>query len=209
VSIKDLSVLAYKKRQETKLARFKKLASKHEEQASILQGTDKGIEHGNKAAYFVARVTKMQSNDQIASDDPNAKEKLLEKIADLEKSSKVKKLLNAKLRKASKPAKFHPYEFTNIRNMVRFCKQRLKALSNMDTFHPFSVNGINVVIEAGQIQIDFGFKPNDETRMKLKLVSMKWSSYSKKWVRKYTGQNELFFEALKNIIKTAKADRLP
>jgi hypothetical protein len=82
-----------------------------------------------------------------------------------------------------------PYILTNLGAEIRRLKIRI---SNQDVivqgFESFTVNDCIVELFNGQLQVEFPYKPNSETRNLLKRspLALKWSSYSGRWVRKYT-----------------------
>lgn len=84
---------------------------------------------------------------------------------------------------------FASFSLTNLGAEIRRLKKRREGLVKVQNgFESFTVNGILVELVDGQVQVDFGFKPDDATRDKLKRspLALKWSSYSKRWVRKHT-----------------------
>lgn len=189
----------------------------------------KSVEHENAADYFERRVESIENNTSIASDDPDAKEKLESKIMALERHSDFMKAANQWFRKngtldsfpiteearsdieqtmirMNRNIPYESWEFTNLRGKIKAAKQRIAALSKANDFEAFEVNGIKVDIVGGQIQVDFGFKPDEETRAKLKTfpLALKWSSYSKRWVRKFTGQGPGYFNELRKLLEKAK-----
>lgn len=185
----------------------------------------KGIDHENKAAHFENRAAAIENNSSILSDDPEAKQKLQEKIEKIERTSAEMKRINAHYKahgtfpddgdpalvklgqeniavwRGGRP--FPQYSFTNLRGQVKNARQRLANLNRVNSFEPFEINGIKVDVVEAQIQVSFSYKPNEETRTKLKSLAMKWSSYSKKWVRKYTGQGSWFFDELKKVLENS------
>ena len=78
---------------------------------------------------------------------------------------------------------------------IKRLERRIKALETSKSFKDFEVNGIKVELVDGQIQVDFGFKPSENIRKKLKSypLSLKWSRYSERWVRKYTASTGQYF----------------
>jgi len=64
----------------------------------------KAKEHHDKAAYFRRRAAAAESNVIIFSDDPDATEKLIDKIERLKKRQGVMKRANQLIRKADREA---------------------------------------------------------------------------------------------------------
>lgn len=91
---------------------------------------------------------------------------------------------------------------------VRRLKSRLVELEKLNKgFESFEINDIKVELNDGQIQVDFPSKPNEEIRSKLKRspLALKWSSYSKKWVRKYTSSiDSRFISELKKVLDSCE-----
>lgn len=84
---------------------------------------------------------------------------------------------------------FTTYQLTNLGAEIRRQKERetevgkTQSIEINDKFD----NGIEVSIsDDGKIIIEFGFKPDDETRAKLKSRAFKWSRNRVAWVRKLT-----------------------
>jgi hypothetical protein len=100
------------------------------------------------------------------------------------------------------------FNTTNLGAEIRRLKKRLDALSVIQSeFTPFEINGIKIDLVDGQIQVEFPYKPNEATREKLKRspLALKWSSYSKKWVRKHTETTcgQYFQTELRKVLEVA------
>lgn len=63
---------------------------------------DKSIEHGRKADYYRGKLTSMDNNQAISSDDPDALEKLRDKLAQMEANQEYMKAANRLVRKVLK-----------------------------------------------------------------------------------------------------------
>lgn len=189
----------------------------------------KSVEYTKKADYYESKVEAIESNTAIQSDDPDAIDKLENKVENLEKIRDEMKRVNAAYKKAKgdlskvemsesikervlknlriwgKSQPFPAYELTNLGARIRTAKKRTEVIAKAGDFKGFEVGGITVELNDGQIQVAFPYKPNEETRTKLKTypISLKWSGYSKKWVRKYTGQGECYAEQLKKVLESA------
>ena len=97
---------------------------------------------------------------------------------------------------ASKSLRMHFLSTTNQGAEIRRLKKRLVELERVSKgFEPFEINGVKVQLVDGQVQVEFEGKPDQATRDKIKRhpISLKWSSYSKCWVRKYTGSVGNYF----------------
>lgn len=99
------------------------------------------------------------------------------------------------------------YVLQNNNANIRRIKKRIEELEahNSKEFEDFSVKNIDVVLRDNQIQVHFPFKPNEEIRNKLKRspLALKWSRFSKAWVRKYTPSiGEYFITELKKVLES-------
>jgi len=118
--------------------------------------------------------------------------------------------------------RLHYFSTTNNTAEIRRLQIRLKDQAKIDEgFAPFEIciptdgkitveqSLIGVCLEGGQIQVEFKFKPSEETRNILKRapIALKWSNYSKKWVRKHTATTatKRFRDELIIALKNAKA----
>lgn len=100
------------------------------------------------------------------------------------------------------------YRLTNLGAEIRRLEKRLKSVAVIQSgFEPFQVGEIKVELVDGQVQVEFPWKPNDATRDKLKRapLTLKWSSYSKRWVRKHTESTagQYFMQELKAALESA------
>ncbi len=101
------------------------------------------------------------------------------------------------------------FHFVNRGAEIRRLKKRLEVQKLIESpFEAFEINGVRVDLVEGQIQLDFPEKPKDETRNKLKRspLALKWSNYSKKWVRKHTATTcgRYFQQELRAVLETWK-----
>lgn len=100
------------------------------------------------------------------------------------------------------------YMLSNLGAEIRRLKARQGTVAIVQAgFEPLEINGIKVEFVDGQVQVDFGYKPCEETRTGLKRLAMKWSRYSQRWVRKHTAATagQYFRQQLVEILKEAKA----
>lgn len=98
------------------------------------------------------------------------------------------------------------FTLTNNTAEIRRLKGRLNELEQLaEGFAGFSVGDVLVELVEGQIQVEFPDKPSDECRDKLKRspLALKWSSYSKRWVRKHTSttQGRWFQTELRSVLE--------
>lgn len=198
--------------------------------ARIDDNVRKGFKEEGKAKHWERRVESIQSSRAIFSDDPDAMDKLGAKVERLEAWRDEIKRISAEYRKHGDLSQiemsdlvrqkclenmriwgggpFPAYVLSNLGAKIRTAKQRSEAISRAESFEPFEVNGVRVALNDGQIQVVFPYKPDEATRSKLKRspIALKWSGYSKAWVRKYTGQGLYFTQALKAALDESRAE---
>jgi hypothetical protein len=168
-------------------------------------------EHHDKAEYFRRRAAAAESNVVIFSDDPDATEKLVDKIERLKKRQGVMKRANQLIRKADREgladlgfseetiAKlftqdfagrvgFPNYALTNNSANIRRLEQRLAAIQNVqddETTEEQFASGVRLVddVEANRLQILFPEPPSEEIRRELKRNGFNWSPTAGAWQR--------------------------
>lgn len=173
---------------------------------------EKSFEMNQKADELERRASSSGKNG-IASDDPEALEKLKVKLEKLKTSQELMKLTNKQFRNGGWEAvncltdkhkeslkqlmenvgyitrPFESYSLSNNNAEINRVKKRIDELTSLYTMEPISFENddFSVFVEGGQIRIDFSSgKPNEETRSLVKSYSFKWSRYSSCWVRKAT-----------------------
>jgi hypothetical protein len=149
---------------------------------SIDKKLKKGFEAAKYARELEARAEAAESRKAIDSDNPEAMRLLTEKLQKYEGM----KGIDASAERAR-------------------LRKRIAAQKIIDQgFEPFEINGVKVALFEGQIQVDFPSKPSEEIRGMLKRspLALKWSSYSKKWVRKHTAStaSRYFQDELKRVL---------
>jgi hypothetical protein len=172
----------------------------------------KAIEAQEKAEYYRRRAEAAASNKAIFSDDPNAAEKLEDKIKRLEERQQMMKRANALVRKGDregllemgfseedadkliKPTEhwrdpgFASYQLSNNNANIRRLKERLKQVqkaANEATREWPIEGGIRIVddVEANRTRIYFPGKPAEEMRRELKSAGFRWSPTEGAWQR--------------------------
>ena len=159
-------------------------------------------EHHDKAEYFRRRAAAAESNVVIFSDDPDATEKLVDKIERLKKRQGVMKRANQLIRKADREGLadlgfseetitklfsqdyagrvgFPNYALTNNSANIRRLEKRLAAIQNTqndETTEERFTNGVCLVdnVEANRLQIFFPEIPSerDPPRTQAQRVSL-------------------------------------
>ena len=171
----------------------------------------KAKEHHDKAEYFRRRAAAAESNVIIFSDDPDATEKLVDKIERLKKRQGVMKRANHLLRKADREgladlgfseekiaklfaqdfagrAGFPNYALANNSANIRRLEKRLAAIQNVrhdETSEEQFPDGVRLVdnVEANRLQIFFPEIPPEEIRLTLKRNGFHWSPIAGAWQR--------------------------
>jgi Domain of unknown function (DUF3560) len=171
----------------------------------------KAKEHHDKAEYFRRRASAAESNVVIFSDDPDATEKLVDKIERLKKRQGVMKRANQLIRKADREGLadlgfseetitklfsqdyagrvgFPNYALTNNSANIRRLEKRLAAIQNTqndETTEERFTNGVCLVdnVEANRLQIFFPDIPSEEIRRELKRNGFHWSPTVGAWQR--------------------------
>ncbi len=151
----------------------------------------KAIEASDKAAYYADKASTIENNKAIFSDDPNAIEKLDEKIDELVKLQEFMKVANKLIRKQDKEGflklegtteqqwqilnqkdcfenlGYAPFELTNNNANIRRLKLRREELKSKESLVTVSetIKGVRLVqnAEANRVQLIFPEQPSKET----------------------------------------------
>ncbi len=171
----------------------------------------KGLDLADKAKHYAGRAQSAASNTAIFSDDPNATEKLAEKIERLEARQEMMKAANKLAQKGDaeglaalgySPASintmlnptysfekrgYQTWELSNNSANIRRLKDRLKqqtALESRETVET-ETNGVRIVdnVDENRTQMFFDGKPSDDIRHKLKRAGFRWSPSQGAWQR--------------------------
>jgi hypothetical protein len=177
----------------------------------IDQHFEKAQEHHDKAEHYRRRAAALESNRAIFSDDPDATEKLVDKIERLKKRQGVMKRANLLIRKANREGLadlgfsedaiskllsvdfagrvgFPNYALTNNSANIRRLEKRLavlkKAQSDETTEEEFP-GGIRLIdnVEDNRLQIFFPEIPSEAIRRELKSNGFRWSPTRGAWQR--------------------------
>lgn len=156
--------------------------------ARIDNNMRKGIEHSETAEYYENKVKNIENPRGISSDDPEAIQKLEQKILEQEK-------LHAEL-KATKPnpnahlldldsANMRSVYLTGYKTEIRRCKQRIDELKAKQSIPDFdeTIQGIHIYTDKieNRIRMEFPGKPSEEFRSKPKSQGFRWSPYNSAW----------------------------
>ena len=139
---------------------------------------EKSVQADKKAEYYESKIDAIESNKNISSDDPQAIEKLQDKLEKLEYERTTIK---------ARPHK--TWELQNIGAEIRRIKERIKQIHELEEldFKDIEFTGGKAIHnkEINRIQILFDDIPSEEVRNILKNYGFKWSRYEKAWQRLY------------------------
>jgi hypothetical protein len=181
--------------------------------ARIDNAMRRSVDSSDKAAYYADKAQTAESNPVISSDDPDAPDKLAEKVADLEAKQKLMKAVNAYYRKHKtcvgfegiseetaveldesmkkayswETAPFPSYELTSINGRIKAAKARIEKLAQIDEMPAEIIDFDGGEIESDPITnrviIRFDEWQNDEMTAQLKRNGFKWSPTAQGWQR--------------------------
>jgi len=175
----------------------------------------KSYESDEKSKYYEHKADVVMTNDAISSDDPNALEKLREKLNDMERlqgfmKAANKLIRNSKLSEEARIEMLKPFNVddqlieqvikgklgferfslsNNSQNMARVRKriEQLEKNAKIES-NEITVNGVRIFqnMEANRLQLFFQGKPNEEIRQQLKRNGFRWSPREGAWQRHVT-----------------------
>ncbi len=136
------------------------------------------IELSDKSDYYATRARRVENSNAIYNDDPNAIEKLKEKLERLENE------------RASIKARPHEtWELSNVGANIRETKLRIKRLEEQEqlVFPDTEFKGGKAIHnkEINRIQLLFDGKPEDNIRSQLKHNGFHWSRKEGAWQREF------------------------
>ena len=154
----------------------------------------KSIEEDKKSKFYSDRAESAENSKVIYGDDPQAIQKLEDKLTRLENE-----------RKSIKAREHYTWELTNIGAIIRETKkriERIKALENL-RFEEKSFNGGKIVHnkEINRIQFLFDNIPNEDIRKLLKSNGFHWARREQAWQREF---NQNCIRATERIEKKIK-----
>jgi hypothetical protein len=171
----------------------------------------KAKEHHDKAEYFRRRAQAIESNRAIFSDDPDAAEKLIDKIERLKKRQGLMKRANQLIRKDDREGLadlgfsgevidrlfvadfagrtgFPGYALTNNSANIRRLEKRLAQMQQAQSDQTAETQfpgGVRLVdnVETNRLQIFFPQIPAEALRRELKQHGFRWSPAAGAWQR--------------------------
>lgn len=151
----------------------------------------KSIEEDDKSRFYRDRAKSVENSKVIYSDDPQAIEKLKEKLERLENE-----------RNSIKAREHESWELTNIGATIRETKKRIERLEKQEEiqFQEINFNGGRVIHnkEINRIQFLFDSIPDEDTRKILKSHGFHWSRKEQAWQREF---NQNCIKATNIIVK--------
>lgn len=139
----------------------------------------KSIEEDDKSKYYSDKAETVENNKAIYNDDPNAIEKLKDKLQYLEKQ---RELIKADENHTT-------WQLQNIGATIREVKRRIQKLERLENieFSDKEFNGGKIIHnkEINRIQILFNDIPSEEIRSHLKHRGFHWSRREGAWQREF------------------------
>lgn len=149
----------------------------------------KSIELSNKSDYYEAKARYVENSNAIYNDDPNAIEKLKEKLQRLENQ-----------RNSIKARPHETWELTNVTGNIRETKLRIKRLEEQEhlVFPDIEFKGGKAIHnkEINRIQLIFDGKPDEKIRKQLKHHGFHWSRNEGAWQREFNSRTIWVTETL-------------
>lgn len=174
----------------------------------------KSFEAQDKAKHYEQKAAAIESNSAIFSDDPQAIQKLEQKLADLKGNQEFMKAANKCIKKQDKEGflklpfatekiwvelnnpsfrgrvGFPSYALQNNNAEISRVKKRiefLKQQASQET-NEVTINGVRLVknAEANRVQLFFDSIPTEEVRKKLKTNGFRWCRSEGAWQRHLT-----------------------
>ncbi len=183
----------------------------------------------DKADYYTEKAETIENNNAIFSDDPEALDKLTEKLKTLQELQAFMKAANRCIKKKDKAAflklnhatepmweklttpdyvnrtGFPSYKLTNNNANIRRIADRITALKKLENKQVVdkTVNGVRIYEnkEANRLQLIFNDKPSDEVRKQLKSSGFRWSPSEGAWQR-HISPNALY--SAESIVRNLK-----
>lgn len=187
----------------------------------------KAFEKMDKAKYYEEKAEIIKKNDSIFSDDPEALQKLTDKLNGLKTLQEFMKTANKCLKKDDKEAflklelgteslweqlnivdslhgkGFPHFKLTNNNANIRRIEQRIAQLKRQETRQAVdqTINNVRIYENkaANRLQVIFKGKPEDGVRKQLKASGFRWSPSESAWQRHISNDA---FQSAKRIAQT-------
>lgn len=182
---------------------------------------DQSIAAGEKAEYYEQKARAAEQNTAISSDDPEALQKLTDKLTRLKEAQAMMKKVNAYYRKHQtcrgcegitpeqaaeldagmenahswETAPYPAYLLSNLNQEIHRIEKRIEQLSHVKEggFQGWEFDGGEVVanVEKNRLQVFFDSIPPEEVRTALKGHGFRWARSEGAWQRQLS-QNALY-----------------
>jgi hypothetical protein len=180
----------------------------------------KSFEKKNKAKYYADKAESIENNNAIFSDDPEAVNKLKQKLKSLQEAQEFMKSANRYIKQRDKESflkmphateqlwsalttpdfvgktGFAAYSLSNNNANMRAIEKRIEQLEKQETNPEVdkAVNGIRIFEnrEANRLQLIFNSKPDTQIRKLLKSHGFRWSPTEGAWQR-HLGNNAMYW----------------
>jgi len=151
-----------------------------------INAIEKSIESGKKADYYADRAESAESNKAISSDDPEALDKLHEKLEALEAKREYIKAFNKEARKnGTEPAPWYELPYTG--KAIKDVKDRIAKLEAIDDMPAelieFDGGEIESDPDTNRVMVRFDERQPDEVIDKFKANGFKWAPSVGAWQR--------------------------
>lgn len=155
---------------------------------------DRAVELNEKSSYYAGRAEAAENNRAISSDDPEAIEKLKNKLAALESEREQVKASNKAARAAGKePAPW--YTLPYIGKDIKRIKDRIAHLERVDQMPAETIkfDGGEIISDAetNRIMVRHDEKPDSTVIQALKSSGFHWARSEHAWIR-LRNQNALW-----------------
>ena len=144
------------------------------------EDTRKSIEEDKKSKYYKEKAETVENSKVIYNDDPNAIQKLKDKLEYLEKQRELIK----------EDENHSAWQLQNIGARIRETKRRIARLEKLEEieFEDKEFNGGKVVHnkEINRIQLLFDSIPDESIRNELKRNGFHWSRREVAWQREFS-----------------------
>lgn len=204
----------------------------------IGQKMDQAIAADKKAEYYERKARAAENNNAISADDPEALEKLHDKLERLKNSQEKMKRVNAYYRKHKtcvgcedlfpdqaeaidkrmetayswETAPYPSYVLSNNNAEIRRIEDRIKQLEHRDEigFSGWEFDGgrVEANTDANRLQVFFDEIPSEEVRSELKHGGFHWARSNGAWQRQLTNNAIYAARRIKAIQPTDGSDPL-
>lgn len=169
-------------------------------------------ENLEKIKYWEHKIKLIDNPRQISGDNPEAQTLIDDKVTKLEKEREVakqmKKDLKAKKDKTNdEELKIYYLEshISNLGTKIRAAKKRLEKMAETEAMPETdeTINDVRIFVDKDEnrIKIEFGYKPDEDTRTQLKRQGFRWSPRNEAW-QSYIHDYQL--EAGRKILRALK-----